>query len=131
MFQTRKVSDRESTKEVLERLKSQEKKISTSSIRVDDIPYLDLDAKRSHGNVTIPEYNIEQIMRQITAMERRMKEDSSNYLNLFYDLRKLEGKFLNAVDFISKNNIKVKPEILKEIKAREEVISRRTKRSDV
>src|SRR3989338_6052144 len=131
MFQTRKVSDRESTKEVLERLKSQEKKISTSSIRVDDIPYLDLDAKRSHCNVTIPEYNIEQIMRQITAMERRMKEDSSNYLNLFYDLRKLEGKFLNAVDFISKNNIKVKPEILKEIKAREEVISRRTKRSDV
>jgi len=130
MLKFKKIPERESTKEVLERLKSQEKKQTVAEIR-DGVPYLNIAPQKNINaeRSTIPEYNAEQVLRQITNLERKMKEDSSNYLNLFYDLRKLEDKFLKAVDFIKANNIQVKADTLKEIESREGIISRRGKRS--
>jgi|SRR3989344_2178830 len=129
MFDAKKIPNRESTREVLDRLKSQEKR---PSINTSEIHYINMDPRRpieSTESQNIPEYNIEQTLRQINALEKKMKEDTSNYLNLYHDLRKLEDKFLKAVEFAKVNNIQVKDNILREISAREQIISRRSKRS--
>src|SRR3989344_6660631 len=119
-----RIPERETTKEILTRLKSQEKAQPATR----DIPYLNVnhDARPKEAS-TIPEYNIENILRQINALEKKMQEDTRNYLNLFYDLRKLEDKFSKAVEFIKVNNIHVKDNIAKEIGTREGIISRRAK----
>mgnify|MGYP001596331905 CR=1 FL=1 len=136
MFRFKKIPERESAKEVLERLKSEEKGVVSRAASLNTGPngitYLNIGQKKQVPTAeksTIPEYNVDQIIRQIISLERKMREDSSNYLNLYHDLRKLEDKFLKAVEFLRVNNIQVKPEILKEITAREGVISRRGKRS--
>ena len=138
MFNFKKIQERESTRDVLDRLKSQEKKIQGSSAdynesRIGGVSILNIGANKKQETAreasTIPEYNIENILKQIISLERKMREDSSNYLNLFYDLRKLEDRFLKAVDFAKANNIQVKENLLRDIELREQVISRRGKRS--
>lgn len=129
MFDVKKIPNRESTREVLDRLKAQEKRQSANT---SEIHYINMDPRKpveSRESQNIPEYNIEQILRQINALEKKMKEDTSNYLNLYHDLRKLEDKFLKAVEFAKVNNIQVKDNISREISAREQIISRRSKRS--
>lgn len=129
MFDVKKIPNRESTREVLDRLKAEEKR---QSVNTSEIHYINMDPRKpveSRESQNIPEYNIEQILRQINALEKKMKEDTSNYLNLYHDLRKLEDKFLKAVEFAKVNNIQVKDNISREISAREQIISRRSKRS--
>lgn len=123
----KRIPDRETTKELLTRLKSQETVPPSSNIQ-----YLNIkqEAKPKEAS-TIPEYNIENILRQINSLEKKMQEDTRNYLNLFYDLRKLEDKFSKAVEFIKVNNIHVKDNVAKEISTRENIISRRGKKARV
>ncbi len=135
MFNFKKIQERETTKEVLSRLKSEEKPINASNnnnVNVGGVTYLNfgMDRKelpKDQGISNISEHNIENILRQINSLEKHMKESTSNYLNLFYDLRKLEDKFIKAVEFAKANNIKVKDSIAKEITGREEIMSRRKK----
>jgi len=139
MFNFKKVPDRESTREVLSRLKDQEKgqNISQQGYEtrktIGGVAYIDMGLSKkqepSKDLTSIPEYNIENILKQISGLERRMKENTSNYLNLYYDLRKLEDKFVKAVEFARVNNIQIKENLLREIREREQVIVRRSKRS--
>lgn len=135
MFNFKKIQERETTKEVLSRLKSEEKPVNASNnnnVNVGGVTYLNFGMDRrelpkDQGISNISEHNIENILRQINSLEKHMKESTSNYLNLFYDLRKLEDKFIKAVEFAKANNIKVKDSIAKEITGREEIMSRRKK----
>ncbi len=123
MLDAKKIPERESTKELLTRLKAQENSVPAKTVQ-----YLNIkqEAKPKEAS-TIPEYNVENILRQINALEKKMQEDTQNYLNLFYDLRKLEDRLLKAVEFIKTNNINVKDSIARELDARERIIARRAK----
>ncbi len=54
---------------------------------------------------TLQQHKVKDIIASIENMERKMKSDSSNYLNLYYDLIKLEKKFLEAVAEMEKGNV--------------------------
>ena len=84
---------------MLERLKSQEKARGYKPInivrKVESVPIK-----------TIQQQKVKDIIDSIDRMEKKMKADSHNYINLYWDLLKLEKRFLAAVEELEKSNIK-------------------------
>ncbi len=102
--------------ETLERLKAQEKpkgyKYRTTIIK----------KERSEPVKTIQQHKVKETLSSIDNMEKKMKSDSKNYLSMYWDLIKLEKKFLAVVAELERSNIKP-PELFgNEIQKRKEKI---------
>jgi len=86
--------------EALERLKSQEKPRWYK-----EKPII-IKKERSEPVKTLQQHKVKEILSAIENMEKKMKQDSRNYLSMYWDLAKLEKKFLAAVEEMEKSNIK-------------------------
>lgn len=85
------------TKEVLERLKSQERrplaKPFISQIRQERPKEI---IEKREEVVSLPLMKVEKIMRNMEDLDRKMKKGDS-YLNYYGDMKIIESEFLNAV----------------------------------
>jgi polyhydroxyalkanoate synthesis regulator phasin len=125
------VEGREPTSEILKRLKEQESRTKAKlesfsmgrkqDVIVDRAPQTTVFREKPKN---IPEHNIDMLMRDIEALERKMK-DTSNYLALFYEMKELEEKFMKNVEFIEKQNIDIGPDIRKRVEYRKGIIERK------
>lgn len=117
------IEKRESTLEVLKRLKAQEgKQLEKRDPFIlekgeDDFPVVK----------TLPESNVVVLLTKIEALERQMK-DSSNYLSLYYDMKNLEEKFLRMAEQIERHNFQISADTKKRIISRKEKIEAKTKK---
>lgn len=119
---TQPIGERETTIDVLKRLKAQEgKKFEKRDPFVlekgeDDFPVVR----------TLPETNIIVLLSKIEALERQMKE-GDNYLSLYYDMKNLEEKFLRMAEQIERHNFQVSAETKKRIITRRDKIDSKKK----
>jgi len=113
---------RESTIDVLRRLKSQEGK----SFEKKDPFILEKGDDGFPTVKTLPESNVITLLTKIEALERQMK-DGENYLSLYYDMKNLEEKFLRMAEQIERHNFQVSGDIKKKIIARKEKIEAKKK----
>ncbi len=118
---------RESTLDVLKRLKSQESRASAkleyfgprNPVVVDKYDNVRIEVPKPRN---IPEQRITSAMNDIERLEKKMRDDSSNYLSLYYDLGKAEEKFLKEVDMIERQNLEISNELKAKIEAKKKQI---------
>ncbi len=123
---------RESTLEVLRRLKSQESRPSAkleyygprNPIVVDKYDNVKIEVPKPRN---IPEQRITSAMNDIERLEKKMHDDSSNYLSLYYDLGKAEEKFLKEVDMIERQNLEISNELKAKIESKKKMIMSKAK----
>jgi len=114
---------RESTLDVLRRLKAQEGK---STEKRD--PFIIEKGDDGFPVVkTLPETNIIALLTKIEAMERQMKT-GENYLSMYYDMKNLEEKFIRMAEQIERHNFQVSAETKKRIMLRKERIEAKKKK---
>lgn len=114
---------RESTFEVLKRMKAMEKvpppeKKDPFILEQSDNEFLVVK--------TIPESNILKLLTKIEALEKKM-EDSNNYLSFFYEMRSLEDKFFRMAEQIEKYDFQISPDAKKRVMSMKERIEARRK----
>lgn len=118
---------RQSTLDVLTRLKSQESKPSAkleyfgprNPVVVDKYNNVKIEVPKPRN---IPEQRITSAMSEIDRIEKKMRDDSSNYLSLYYDLGKAEEKFLKEVDMIERQNFEISNELKSKIESKKKQI---------
>jgi len=113
---------RESTIDVLKRLKAQEGKTHEKR----DPFILERGDDGFPVVKTLPESNIISLLTKIEALERQMKS-GDNYLSLYYDMKNLEEKFLRMAEQIERHNFQVSAETKKRILQRKEKIDAKKK----
>ncbi len=114
---------RESTLEVLKRLKAEEGR-STEKRE----PFIIEKGDDGFPVVrTLPETNIIALLTKIEAMERQMK-GGDNYLSMYYDMKNLEEKFLRMAEQIERHNFQVSADTKKKIMLRKEKIEGKRKK---
>lgn len=113
---------RESTIDVLRRLKAQEGK----SIEKRDLFIVEKGDDGFPTVKTLPESNIIALLTKIEALEREMK-GGDNYLSLYYDMKNLEEKFLRMAEQIERHNFQVSQDTKKKILLRKEKIEAKKK----
>ncbi|MEW6063041.1 MAG: hypothetical protein AB1571_01570 [Nanoarchaeota archaeon] len=86
--------------EALERLKAQERPKWFK-----ERPIV-ITKERSEPVKTIQQHKVKELLSSIENMEKKMKQDSKNYLGMYWDLAKLEKRFLAAVEEMERSNIK-------------------------
>ena len=115
------------TKEVLERLKGQERrplaKPFISPIRQEG-PKEAVQEKKEV--VSLPLMRVEKIIRNMEDLDRKMKKGDS-YLNYYGDMKILENEFLNAVNDLERFNTDVPDTFKKRIDFIKERIERKSK----
>ncbi len=116
------IPKRESTIDVLKRLKSQEGK----SFERRDPFVLERGDDGFPAVKTLPESNIIALLTKIEALEREMK-GGDNYLSLYYDMKNLEEKFLRMAEQIERHNFQVSQDAKKRIMLRKERIEAKSK----
>ena len=118
---------RESTIDVLKRLKSQEAKPSAkleyygprNPLVIDKYEEIRVEPPKARN---IPEQRIISIINEIDRIEKKMRDDSSNYLSWYYDLNKQEDRFLKEVDMIERQNLEISNQLKAQIEARKKQI---------
>lgn len=113
---------RESTIDVLRRLKAQEGK----KFEKRDPFVLEKGDDGFPVVKTLPESNIISLLTKIEALERQMKS-GDNYLSLYYDMKNLEEKFLRMAEQIDRHNFQVSADTKKRIVLRKEKIEAKKK----
>lgn len=113
---------RESTLDVLRRLKLQEGK----RFEKRDPFVLEKGDDGFPVVKTLPESNIIALLTKIEALERQMK-GGDNYLSLYYDMKNLEEKFLRMAEQIERHNFQVSNDAKKRILLRKEKIEAKKK----
>jgi hypothetical protein len=113
---------RESTIDVLRRLKAQEGK----SVEKRDPFILEKGDDGFPIVKTLPESNIISLLTKIEALERQMKS-GDNYLSLYYDMKNLDEKFLRMAEQIERHNFQVSQDTKKRIILRKEKIEAKKK----
>lgn len=114
---------RESTFDVLNRLKSQESRTFEKREPFvlekgdDDFPTVK----------TIPEGNVVNLLNKIEALEREMK-GGDNYLSLYHDLKNLEEKFMRMAEQIERHNFQISQDTKKRIILRKDKIESKNKK---
>lgn len=114
---------RESTLEVLKRLKANEGR----PVEKKDPFILEKGDDGFPIVKTLPESNVISLLTNIEAMERKMK-DGENYLSLYYDMKNLEEKFLRMTEQIERHNFQISADTKKKIMLRKEKILAKTKK---
>jgi len=115
----KKVEPKSRALEALKRLKNQES-FGNSFSRLPKVERMIYEQPK-----TIQQHNVQYLLERINNIEKKMKEDSGEYLNLYYDLNLLEKKFIKAVDELRKFSIKVPDLLSKEIDKRYYKISKK------
>lgn len=114
---------RESTLDVLNRLKSQEsnnfekREPFVLERGEDDFPVVK----------TIPEGNVITLLNKIEALEREMK-GGDNYLSLYHDMKNLEEKFMRMAEQIERHNFQISQDTKKRIILRKDKIESKNKK---
>ena len=119
--------EREKTIDVLRRLKSQESKPKPNFESYSSSPQKPNVVKREEPVqiVNLPQRNIENLMRKIEEIEKRMKSGSSSYFNLYYDLKNAEQNFLKEVEKIKRGSFQIPETSMKRINERVSMIEKR------
>ncbi len=148
------VRGRKSIREVLEGLKAQEKKpnpfVSERSALQPEQPKINRPIQPGQPVLNKPTYGpqqpkvnkepplsfvqlqqkLDKLMRNIEETEKRMKT-SSNYLNYYYDLQKMEKEFLQLCGQIDKYDTdfnEFSPIFVRKLKIRRETIQKKPKK---
>ncbi|MFH1210637.1 MAG: hypothetical protein V1645_01855 [archaeon] len=120
--QAKEPEKRESTIDVLRRLKAQEGKGTEKRD-----PFILEKGDDGFPTVkTLPESNIISLLSKIEALEREMK-GGDNYLSLYYDMKNLEEKFVRMAEQIERHNFQVSADTKKRILLRKEKIEAKKK----
>jgi hypothetical protein len=119
------VEKRESTIDVLRRLKAQEGK----SLEKREPFVLEKGEDGFPTVKTLPESNIIALLTKIETLERQMK-GGDNYLSLYYDMKNLEEKFLRLAEQIEKHNFQISQDTRKKILTRKEKIEAKKKNKE-
>ena len=122
---------RSSTAEVLQKLKSQEDK---PVAKLESFTSLEAQQKKktitSSGiapvsSVAKPrnptETEIENVMNEMDRLDHKMKKGDS-YLNLYYDMKRMEEKFLKLLSEVEHGNAEISDPILRRINAKKKFI---------
>jgi len=111
------------TKEVLERLKGQERRPFISPIRQERPREA---AEKKEEVVSLPLMRVEKIIRNMEDLDRKMKKGDS-YLNYYGDMKIIENEFLNAVSDLERFGTEVPGTFRKRIDFIKERIERKNK----
>src|SRR3989344_1269559 len=125
---------RSSTLEILQKLKSQEDK---PVAKLESFSSVDDFQRKKKASVTQPtreaqhakdptETEIENVMDEMERLDRRMKHGDS-YLNLYYDMKRMEEIFLKKVADIERSNIEISDVVLRRINTKKKFIKNKTK----
>jgi len=98
--------EREKTIDVLRRLKAQENKPVPVDYKKPPVKEIQLN-KEQVKIVNLPQKKIETAMQKIEELRKKMKAGSSNYFNMYYDLKNAEQEFLKEAKLIKEKNFQI------------------------
>ena len=119
---------RSSTAEILQKLKSQEDK---PIAKLESFTSLEAQQKKKVSinnpvsSAAIPknstETEIENIMNEMDRLDHKVRHGDS-YLNLYYDMKRMEEKFLKTVEEIERSNVDISDPVLRRINAKKKFL---------
>ena len=107
---------RESTLDVLKRLKSQEGKPTP------EVYKKDVKKEEPVKIVNIPQRNVENLLHKIEELERKMKVGSGDYFSLYHELNNAEQLFLKDVQKIKQQNFQIPETTMARVNSRASLI---------
>ncbi len=120
-----------STAEILQKLKAQEEK---HVVKLESFTSLEAQQKKKtiytsqsssaqeQTAYKLPiETEIEHVMNEMDRLDHKVKHGDS-YLNLYYDMKRMEEKFLKTVEEIEKGNYDISDPVLRRINAKKKFI---------
>jgi len=94
--------ERERTIDVLKRLKAQESKPNPEGYN-----YPKAIKQEPIKIVNIPQKNVEDAMKRVEEIKKKMKQGSQNYFSLYHDLKTAEDLFLKEANLIKSKNFQI------------------------
>ena len=94
--------ERERTIDVLKRLKAQE-----SRPNPEGYSYSKVIKQEPIKIVNIPQKNVEDAMKRVEEIKKKMKQGSQNYFSLYHDLKTAEDLFLKEANLIKSKNFQI------------------------
>ena len=113
---------RESTLEVLKRLKSQEGRPMPEVYRKE------IKKEEPVKIVNIPQRNVENLLHKMEELERKMKNGTGNYFGLYHELNNAEQVFLKEAQRIKQQNFQIPEPTMNRVNSRLSLIESRRMR---